>query len=73
MIIRGKVKDCDMTGKSYETQVDGGWILARGNTGRVCVVMHVGPEYIKANDVQFNSRAAAESWALSEVGGSIDF
>ena len=46
MIIAAPVNECDFTGRKYAEPVMGGHCLAAGATGRVCVVMYVGPEYL---------------------------
>ena len=71
MYIEGKVTECDMTDKKYATPVVGAHILARGATGRVCAVMHIGPDYLADNPVTISSREEAVAWAESE--GWADF
>ena len=44
MIIRQKVTECDFTGEKYSNPVDGVGYIARGATGRHCVVMWGGPK-----------------------------
>lgn len=49
--VAGKVKECDYSSKRYSEPVDGCWALAQGATGRYCVVLHIGPEEIEANNL----------------------
>ena len=51
MWIKCMIHECDFTGKAYDSYVEGAGAVARGATGRWCVVMHAGPEYIKHNNV----------------------
>lgn len=73
MVIEGWVRECDFTGVKYDEAVEGAHFLCRGATGRVCCVMHAGPEYVAENGIQFNTRTEAEEWAVSVPGGSVDF
>jgi hypothetical protein len=38
---------CDFTNKRYKRPVQGAGVVARGATGRWCVVMWIGPEYLE--------------------------
>ena len=46
MFIDQMVTECDFTGKEYDTPVKGAGAVCRGATGRWCVVMWAGPEYL---------------------------
>ena len=51
MWVEQMVKECDFTGKKYDTPQKGAGGIAQGCTGRWCVVMHAGPEYVKEHDI----------------------
>lgn len=51
MWVEQLVKECDFTGKEYDTPQQGAGAICRGATGRYCVVMHAGPEYIADNTI----------------------
>ncbi|MCP4342894.1 MAG: hypothetical protein GY799_29430 [Desulfobulbaceae bacterium] len=51
MYIEQMVTECDFTGREYHRPVAGAGGVARGATGRWCVVMHAGPEYIQDNGI----------------------
>lgn len=72
MIIQTKVSECDFTGKWYPTPIDGGGYLAQGATGRWCVVMWAGPEYLEANNIKVSSKEEALAM-VKEKGGYADF
>lgn len=62
MVIRGKVFECDVMGIKYPDGVDGGWCVVEGASGRFCVVMHIGPEYLakyKSCDITTYENAVA--------------
>lgn len=59
MFIRQTVRECDFTGKEYDHPVDGAGAIARGATGRWCVVMHAGPEYIIDNNITVHTSEEA--------------
>jgi hypothetical protein len=46
MLIKMTVPCCDFTDTRYPDGVEGGGYLARGATGRWCVVMYAGPEQV---------------------------
>lgn len=52
MVIKGMVPECDFTGKKYDPPVDGGHCVAKGATGRHCVVMFIGPEEIARQNIK---------------------
>ena len=71
MYIQANVTECDYTDTKYDAPVPGAHVLCRGATGRVCVVMFVGPEWLADNAVVLSSREEAIAWAESE--GWADF
>ena len=46
MLVRMTVPCCDFTEVAYRGGVEGGGYIARGATGRRCVVMYAGPEQV---------------------------
>ena len=51
MLVEGLVSECDFSGMSYQGTVQGAWLVVQGATGRRCTVMHVGPEYLRSNNL----------------------
>ena len=51
MLVEGLVNECDFSGMSYQGTVQGAWLVVQGATGRWCTVMHVGPEYLRSNNL----------------------
>jgi len=72
MIVRTMVTECDMTGKHYPSPVRGGGFLNQGATGRWCVTLWAGPEYLEDNDIAVSSREEAMAM-IKEKGGHADF
>jgi len=72
MFVKQKVNECDFTGRKYNSAVDGAGALAKGATGRVCVVMYAGPEYLAENNVTPLSYEDAVK-KTEEQGGYPDF
>lgn len=68
MYIKQMVRECDYTGRKYATPVEGAGALAQGATGRMCVVMHVGPEFISEYNITLMSEEEAEAWAKENNG-----
>ena len=64
MIIEQQVTHCDMTQTEYPKPVPGGGYLAQGATGRWCVVMWAGPEYIRQHKIKLMTREEA----IEEIG-----
>ncbi len=62
MFIEFTVPECDFTDRKYDTPVEGAGALARGASGRWCVVMYAGPEYIAENDIEVITAEAAEAY-----------
>jgi hypothetical protein len=72
MVIRTTITECDFTGKKYDPPVQGGGYLVQGATGRWCVVMWAGPEYLEANNVKVSSDEEAAAM-VEDKGGYADF
>lgn len=51
MLVEGLVSECDFSDMSYQGTVQGAWLVVQGATGRWCTVMHVGPEYLRSNNL----------------------
>ena len=68
MFIKQMIRECDFTGRKYNTSVEGAGALAQGATGRMCVVMYAGPEYLAENKITLMSEADAEVWAAANNG-----
>lgn len=68
MYIKQMVRECDFTGRKYESAVEGAGALAQGATGRMCVVMYAGPEFIAENNISLMSEEDAELWAKENNG-----
>ena len=67
-----EVMECDFTNRQYDTPVKGAGALNRGATGRWCVVMHAGPEYLAKHNIVplIHEEAVAE---CEGYGGHCDF
>jgi hypothetical protein len=50
--LKGYVTECDFNGTKYDGFVEGAHLLVRGNSGRVCPIMYVGPEYIEDHGLE---------------------
>ena len=72
MFVAQKVDECDFTGRKYYSAVDGAGAIARGATGRACVVMYAGPEYLAECGITPLSHEEAIKKA-EEQGWSPDF
>lgn len=73
MMIKALVNDCDFTGRKYPAPVWGAHCFARGATGRVCLVMTMGPEYVAEHDPKLSSDEELEAWANDAPGGYLDY
>ena len=51
MYIKQMVQECDMDGIKFGAVVAGAAIVARGATGRWCVVLECGPEYLARHEI----------------------
>lgn len=67
------VKECDFTGIKYDTPQHGAGGVARGASGRYCVVMHAGPEYIMDNNIVVKSFDEAYAEIKANGDGYPDF
>lgn len=73
MLIHKRVRECDFTGKSYNSEVDGIAVLAQGATGRWCEVMWGGPEWKEGLEKQGVEILTREE-AISQIShGYVDF
>lgn len=52
MFIELMVTECDFTGSKFGKPVKGAGAVARGASGRWCVVMWIGPEEIAERDIK---------------------
>jgi len=51
MYVEMQVPECDFTGTRYDGEVKGAGAVAQGASGRWCVVMYVGPEYLAKHGI----------------------
>jgi len=73
MFVECKVKECDFTGKEYPEYVAGAGPIVRGATGRWCVVMWAGPEYLKEHpEIKVHTYEEGLAY-VEESGGYADF
>lgn len=73
MIIEQQVTHCDMSQREYPKPVPGGGYLAQGATGRWCVVLWCGPEYIKSRNLKLLTREEAIQEIKEHHDGWPDF
>ncbi len=74
MYIELMVTECDITERQYNNPVKGAGIVARGATGRWCVVLWVGPEYLEEMDIKaIAPEEAREQLKKSHPLDTIDF
>lgn len=66
MMISRQVTECDVTGAKYTSPVDGAAHLCRGQTGRWCEVLHVGPEQL-ALDVKSGAQVLTPDAARAQI------
>jgi len=59
MWVQETVYQCDFTDREYPRGALGAGAVARGNTGRHCVVMWAGPEYVAKNNITLMSKEEA--------------
>jgi hypothetical protein len=71
MYIKQMVYECDYTGRKYKSAVEGAGALAQAWTGEMCIVAHVGPEFLAEYNISLMTVEDAESWA-KENGGWLD-
>ena len=73
MYVSMMVPECDMNDMKYSPAVEGAGILAQGATGRYCVVLYAGPEYLKENNITPMTYEDAVSKVESKPGAWVDF
>jgi len=74
MLVAGLVSECDFSDTTYSASVQGAHLFAQGATGRWCVVMYVGPEYIRANNLEDTILTIEQAERQVELkGGYLDF
>ena len=73
MWVEQLVKECDFTGKQYDSPQQGAGGIAQGATGRWCVVMHAGPEYIVDNNIVVTPLDKARAEINDHYDGWPDF
>ncbi len=69
MYVKMLISECDFTDKKYPSRVMGAGAVARGATGRHCVVMTMGPEYIKQHGIELTSYDDAVA-KIDAMGGN---
>ena len=47
MFVKTLITECEMTGRKYNTYVEGAYIVFMDRNGRAVDLVQVGPEYIK--------------------------
>lgn len=72
MYVESYVPECDFTKRVYPSVVKGAYVVVRGETGRYCAVMYVGPEYIAERGITPISREDAFD-LIEKEGGYADF
>lgn len=73
MYIEALVNECDFTGNKYDILRSGAWAVAQGATGRWCVVMYVGPEFLAENHIKPISIQEAYTKIEGSGNGYADF
>jgi len=73
MYVEMMVNECDFTGKKYTKSVMGGGAVAKGATGRYCVVMYCGPEWLEENGITPMPIEEAREKADADPKGFADF
>lgn len=75
MFIKMKVQECDFNDRKYDSLVDGAGALARGATGRWCVVMYAGPEYVERAKIKTMTPEEVDAWIKNNgrEGDWLDF
>lgn len=67
------VQECDFTGTTYSTPVEGAWLLVKGASGRVCPVMFAGPEYVEGNGLEVVDYDTAVDLVQNMEGAFVGF
>ena len=73
MYIKQMVTECDFTDRKYDKPVEGAGVVAQGATGRWCVVMWAGPEFVQENNLTVLEPAEAEARIENELSGWAHF
>lgn len=73
MYVQMMVPECDFTGTVYDKPVMGAGGVCRGATGRYCVVMYAGPEYLASNGIVPITEAEAYRTIEENGDGFPDF
>ena len=72
MYVEMQVPMCDFTGTRYDGEVKGAGAVAQGASGRWCVVMYAGPEFLADKGV--TPLAYEDAIRKCEArGGEVDF
>jgi hypothetical protein len=73
MYVIGMVPSCDFTDTTYPEPVQGAHVIARGYSGRYCVVMYAGPEWLAKSGIVPLSYSEAVSTVLKNGDGYVEF
>lgn len=73
MWVKMNVSECDFTDRKYKKPVEGAGALAQGATGRWCVVMWAGPEYLEKIGAKVITAEEAYLWIQEHSDGYPDF
>lgn len=73
MYVEMNVPMCDFDDIQFSRPVMGAGAIARGATGRYCVVMYAGPEYLKKNNLTVYKYDEAVAIVESYKDGFVDF
>lgn len=68
MYVEALVNGCDFTNKNYDVLRSGAWFVGPGATGRWCIVMCAGPEFLAENNIKPIS--IQEAYAKIEKSGN---
>lgn len=73
MYVTQQVTECDFYDRHYDSPVAGAGVIAQGATGRWCVVMWMGPEYIRDNNIEVTDIDEAREQIDASGNGWADF
>lgn len=73
MYVTGMVGECDFTDTKYDVPMQGAHVIARGYSGRYCVVMYAGPEWLAKSGIVPLSYSEAVSTVLKNGDGYVEF
>lgn len=71
MLVEMMVPECDFTDQKFPRPVKGGGYIARGATGRWCIVMYAGPKQVETH-IASGGKVMTMSEAynfINELGG----